>query len=320
LLGNGTHREGVKAKPGLSFWTFPLYLHKIWYSITRGETELHVRFTAENIFLATQKYRNWREVITSIAKRQDFTKVVLKNGIQIEVPEGEGLKRLMNQTFFKKDYNPPNLEIGCNDIVVDIGAHFGVFTFFAACITHNTVYAFEPSPSNFEILERNIRINTLKNIIANNFAVSDKNGLAKFLLYSKNNQGNILADHFINDKLDTYRDSVNHQFDHIIHSNKIEEYNEIEVSTTTLQLIMDNYNIEYIDFLKMDCEGSEGPILNSTPKEYLNRVRKIAMEFHDHLSQFTHTDIQKLLEESGFSTNLKWDHKSPIGFLYAWRK
>jgi Ni,Fe-hydrogenase I small subunit len=93
----------------------------------------------------------------------------------------------------------------------------------------------------------------------------------------------------------------------------------VEVPTTTLQEIMDSNNLERIDFLKLECEGAESSILHSTPGDYLKRVKKIAMEFHDHLSALNHQDIQKLLEEVGFTTRLKWDGKSPLGYMYAWR-
>jgi hypothetical protein len=92
--------------------------------ISDEETCMHVRFTAENIFLVTRQYKNYAEVITLIAKRQDFHQVILKNGIRIESPGG--LKYLMNDIFFRKVYNPAHLHIGTNDIVVDIGSHHGV--------------------------------------------------------------------------------------------------------------------------------------------------------------------------------------------------
>jgi hypothetical protein len=81
---------------------------------------------------------------------------------------------------------------------------------------------------------------------------------------------------------------------------------------------MDGNNLEQIDFLKIDCEGAEGPILQSTPNSYLKRIRKIALEFHDHLSELNHKDIQNILKGAGFNIRLKWDEKSPFGYIYAW--
>lgn len=280
---------------------------------------MHVRFTAENVFLATRQYENWAEVVTLIAKRQDFHKVILKNGFRIESPTG--LKYLMHDIFFRKLYNPTPLHIGSNDIVVDIGAHHGVFAFFAASRTQNTVYAFEPSPGNFKVLEQNIRVNGLNNLIAYNAAVSDEVGSTKFFLDPINNQGHLIAAHLLPDQLAKYRHGTGHlQFAHLVPDpDTLEKYTEVEVPTTTLQAFMDKNNLDRIDFLKMDCEGSEGPILHATPIKYLKSVRKIAMEFHDHLSQFNHDDIQNLLEDVGFTIRLRWDTLSPIGFIFGWR-
>jgi hypothetical protein len=83
---------------------------------------------------------------------------------------------------------------------------------------------------------------------------------------------------------------------------------------------MDRHQIKHIDFLKLDCEGAEEAILLSTPKAYLQRVRKIAMEFHDQLTRLKHDELRKLLQEAGFSTSLKWVQGDPLGFLYGWRE
>lgn len=275
---------------------------------------MHIRNTAENVFLALQKYRNWPEVVTLSVKGQNFYKVVLKNGVQIESPTG--LQRLMREIFFWKAYTPTNLHIGRNDIVVDIGAHHGVFALFAASLTQNTIYAFEPSSRNFESLTRNIRVNGLNHVIAYNIAVSDKIGSTKILLDPTWDKGHILSDNLVPEKLEKYRQDTRQYF---FDPDKLDMFAGVEVSTTTLQDIIDRHNLARIDFLKLDCEGSEGPILHAAPKEYLMKVQKIALEFHDHLSQYNHNDIQKLLQETGFTTRLKLNNNIPLGYLYAWR-
>jgi len=71
--------------------------------------------------------------------------------------------------------------------------------------------------------------------------------------------------------------------------------------------------------LTEDGLGAEKAILLSTPKAYLQRVRKIAMEYHDHLTRLKHDRLRELLEEAGFSTELKLVKGLPLGFLYGWR-
>lgn len=269
---------------------------------------------AEHIILAPFRYENWAEVIAATARRQEPSKLILKNGVTIE--KHEFLRFMVREIFFRKLYTPPYLPIGKNDIVVDIGANYGLFTLFAASRTRNTVYAFEPSPKNFEVLTRHVAVNGLKHVIAHCSAVSDKLGSANLFLSSRDGQLNLLSDQIIPDKIEKYKTRVE-VLDYLLPAQTY-----LEVPTTTLQDIMDSNHIEQLDFLKLDCEGAEGSILHSTPKEYLKRIGKISMEFHDHLSHFDHNNLQKLLGEAGFSTRLEWENgneKSPLGYIYAWR-
>ncbi len=193
---------------------------------------------AKTILIGIHEFKNWRDISIATITGQRPTTVILRNGIQIDAPGDNTLLDMVHEIFFRKAYNPANLPIETNDIVVDIGANIGVFTLFAASRTKNTVYAFEPFPGNVEFLDRNIHTNCLDNVITHKVAVSDKIGRVKLFL-SEISGGHLLFDHNIKGKLDKY----------------------IEVPAITLQRIMDDNNLERIDFLKLDCEGSEGSIL-----------------------------------------------------------
>ncbi len=238
--------------------------------------------------------QNWFETALPIATHKIPARVILKNGIRFE--SHSIFWADIHAIFFQKIYNPHYLPIEKDDIVVDIGANIGVFTVWAAFKTRNTVYAYEPFPDNYEALEQNIRANGLNNIMPHRLAVSDKSG-TELIFYSGKSQHHHLKK---------------------VAPGATDKY--LEVSSIVLRDIMDNNHIDRIDFLKLDCEGSEGIILRSTSEDYLRRIRKIAMEFHNHLSEFAHDQIQNLLEGAGFTTNLDWDGKSKVGYLYAWRK
>jgi hypothetical protein len=83
----------------------------------------------------------------------------------------------------------------------------------------------------------------------------------------------------------------------------------------TMRTLMEEHRIDRIDLLKMDCEGAEGLLLPATPKSYLRRVQRIAMEFRDNSSPCEHRELQWLLDGCGFSTRLRWDGSSPNGLL-----
>ena len=67
-----------------------------------------------------------------------------------------------------------------DDVVIDIGAHWGYFTLLAStlCTESGKVYAFEPHPDNFSLLTRNIERNHRSNVVAVQRAVSDREGAA----------------------------------------------------------------------------------------------------------------------------------------------
>jgi FkbM family methyltransferase len=48
----------------------------------------------------------------------------------------------------------------------------------------------------------------------------------------------------------------------------------------TIQEIMKMYNLDRIDFIKMDIEGGEYDLLNNTPVEVLDKIDKISCEMH----------------------------------------
>ena len=62
------------------------------------------------------------------------------------------------------------------DIVVDVGAHIGRYTIISSKRIGQSgkVIAIEPHPSNFEMLNRNIKLNGLTNVIPLNYAVNSK--------------------------------------------------------------------------------------------------------------------------------------------------
>src|SRR5438105_15962753 len=118
--------------------------------------------------------------MAAIANKQQPEKVILKNGLTSEAEVG--LRFLVREIFFERVYTSSYLPIEDNDIVVDIGANNGVFTLFAASLTRNRVYAFEPSPRNLEVLKHNIAVNGLEHVTAHGYAVSDTIGSAKLFL------------------------------------------------------------------------------------------------------------------------------------------
>ncbi|PKD21135.1 hypothetical protein APR41_12020 [Salegentibacter salinarum] len=124
------------------------------------------------------------------------------------------------------------------DIIFDLGANIGLTTIHASKLTgkKGRVYAFEPMPTTFNILNENIRLNRIKNVLALNFGLSDKN-----------KKGEIFPNLHIN------RGAAS-----IYAANRIEG---VEIDLKTLDSFISNNNIDKVDFIKIDIEGAEVPML-----------------------------------------------------------
>ena len=112
-------------------------------------------------------------------------------------------------------------------------------------------------------------------------------------------------------------------YDFSPNANSIDEKNMVNVSGSkfkesveaiTLKEIIDMFNGEYIDLLKMDCEGCEYKVLRSISKEYFPKILNLTLEYHHGLQ-----DISELLTKQGFDTSIT-EHNKLMGYVKASRK
>src|SRR5437879_4246543 len=97
------------------------------------------------------------------------------------LPKGEVLfyrpddKKIIDEIYQHGTYGRAMISDG--DTVVDVGAHMGVFTVYAAMRNpHGRVLAIEPAPYNLELLRKNINANRLMQVEVINCAVSSRAG------------------------------------------------------------------------------------------------------------------------------------------------
>jgi len=134
------------------------------------------------------------------------------------------------------------------------------------------VYAFEPDPESFALLEANIRLNGLTNVVAEQKALSNEPGVLKLFL-NPNNRG-----------------------DHRIYQPKKGTEREfVEVEAVSL----DDYfagDDRPIDFIKIDTQGAEGVIFEGlTGIVKANKDLRIAIEWWPSAVQDMGYDAEKLL-------------------------
>jgi hypothetical protein len=53
------------------------------------------------------------------------------------------------------------------------------------------------------------------------------------------------------------------------------------VSGISLSQLLEDHGVESVDLLKIDCEGGEYAIIESTPSDVFSRIGNIVFEYHD---------------------------------------
>ncbi len=189
-------------------------------------------------------------------------------------------------------------DIQDGSVVIDLGAHIGAFSLFAASRARDVkVYAFEPFPQNFSILKQNIGMNKFKdNIKPFELAVSSHKREIQFFVHPTSTVG-----HTTIENIASLRES------------EIENREQIIVNAIPLEEIFALNDIESCSLLKMDIEGAEYPVLYNAPKNLFKKIERIYLEYEDieSVNGYNHWCLKKFLKDNGFSVI----ERKP--FLYA---
>ena len=186
--------------------------------------------------------------------------------------------------------------------LVVIGAHIGIhIKGEIEKILPEKVLLVEPVPHNVVEIKKNL--NNLKGIIIEQVALSDKNETRNFY-FVKNTSIHKLKKHW-SSGIGSF--NKQHLLDHKSKRFKIEEedIDKISIETIRFKDLVDKYNINQIDKLLVDVEGSEFAILNDIDLSSVN-IKKIIFEYK-HFDGYQTTgkkleEILKKFEENGYTT------------------
>lgn len=179
--------------------------------------------------------------------------------------------------------------------IVDVGANIGMTAHYFKDYA-KTVYAIEPSPENYAALEKNKEFNKWDNVKIFNLALADRDGEMEFAQAPSNRTTNALID----------KDGS-----HAVGPGGWYEPS-FKVKTKSIDTFFEENNIEHVDFMKFDPEGSEELILYSEGfKKVAPKIDMIECEFH-------HSDwmnIVKFLEGLGYKAR-RYDSSAIIVLFF----
>lgn len=174
---------------------------------------------------------------------------------------------LIRENIFKK-----------GDVVLDVGANIGYYALLESSRVgeEGKVYAIEPVQRNFDMLRKNIELNSISNIRAYRLAAGREVGEQEIFIAAK---GNVSS--FINHQGETY------------------------VGTETISVVrLDDFVVEHNiqpSLVRMDVEGFEAEIIAGMP-QLLKKRPKLLIEVHPHImSQDKLQNMFETIAEAGYS-------------------
>jgi FkbM family methyltransferase len=152
------------------------------------------------------------------------------------------------------------------DVVLDCGAHLGLYTKKALTLGAKLVIAIEPSPASVECLRRNLRTEIQAGkVIVFSKGVWDREDVLTLGKSPKFSAGDSL----------------------VMQENRIEE--GTRVALTTIDNIVSELKLEKVDFIKMDIEGAEQKALAGAIRVLSKHRPRLAISVYHRIE-----DIQKV--------------------------
>ena len=200
-------------------------------------------------------------------------------GFRMRYLEAEWMRYLYREVFAEREY-----WFSCDHarpVILDCGSNIGMaMLFFKALYPDAEITAFEPAPWACSAIEETIRANDLRDVALHNAALAEEDGTLE-LFHDPNHPGSAV--------MSVYRERM--------------PGDRVRVPAVRLS----RFVTKPVDFLKLDVEGSELPVLRELASSgTIGQIRQMVIEFHHHMSPMVDnlSECLSILERHGFGYQL----------------
>ena len=129
--------------------------------------------------------KNWPVFVKLYFHKINSEYVVLetRKGIKIKLRVDSTDLMAFTNVWLVEEYQKTDSCIKYEDVVIDIGAHIGLFALYASQFCKaGKIFCFEPIKENFDVMTSNIELNRISNVYSTNAAVSVDNNIVTIYL------------------------------------------------------------------------------------------------------------------------------------------
>lgn len=188
---------------------------------------------------------------------------------------GKGVERTINgnkvrfpaswSRYFAQNYERENFKfieasVHRGDIVIDIGAHIGLYGVVLGQIVGDKghVYCFEPTPSTHSVLQKTIKINDLSQVVTpRTEALSDAKGQSFF-----------------------YVSDIDGDNSNTLVGTRGMSKTKVDIDLISVDEFVQDQKLNRLDFIKIDAEGNEHKVLLGMTETILRFQPKIILALH----------------------------------------
>jgi len=233
----------------------------------------------------------------------------LSNGMTVAYHNKLELSVLDEEIFQQEDYLTHGITLYPGDCIFDVGANIGLFSLQVSGLASDLkLFSFEPVPEVFELLKLNCQMRA-PGAICFNVALGEEQGETSFTYYPNASvlssieadqvEDKALIQKFLNKRLQENVSQV--EMNELIDSRLEPRY--ITCQIQTISSMIEKFDLQVIDLLKIDVEKSELAVLKGIKYSHWKRIRQIVVEVHDRGNRFE--EVKELLQSHGFLVNFK---------------
>jgi FkbM family methyltransferase len=208
---------------------------------------------------------------------------------------------IFNEIFHFDTYEHDVASVPDGGVIFDVGANVGLFAIFAKRKKPDAkVIAFEPIPASIAALHRNIELHDLTDVTVYPLALGEVDQKDVGFTYYPGMPGN--STRFPETKSEHFSAQAV----------------GVSVDMVTLSSILARHpEVERVDLLKIDVEGSELEVLAGLTEKDWEKIQSMVMEISDAKGQVG--ELRRMLENRGYVVDAELDEKIMVEPMYLVR-